>query len=61
MNANANLPTSDPALNSVLHELVASVQTVLGDNFIAAYLQGSFAVGDWDNDSEVDFLIVIGV
>src|SRR5260221_3312928 len=54
-----NDPTPDPDLNAVLHELVTGVQAVLGDNFVAAYLQGSFAVGDWDNDSDVDFLIAI--
>lgn len=56
---NANFPTPDPTLNAVLHEFVASAQKVLGDNFVAAYLQGSFGVGDWDNDSDVDFTIVI--
>lgn len=54
-----NQPTSDQALNSVLRELVTQVQHHLPDNFVAAYLQGSFAVGDWDTDSDVDFLIVI--
>jgi len=52
-------PTSDLELNAVLHELVTSVQAILGDNFLAAYLQGSFAVGDWDTHSDVDFLIAI--
>ena len=51
--------TSVPELNAVLHELVSSAQAVLGANFIAAYLQGSFAVGDWDENSDVDFLIAI--
>ena len=52
-------PTPDPALNDVLRELVTSVQAILGDNFIATYLQGSFAAGDWDIFSDVDFLIAI--
>lgn len=56
---NAKHPTSDVELNGVLHELVTSVQSILGDNFIGAYLQGSFAVGDWDIHSDVDFLIAI--
>jgi hypothetical protein len=43
----------------VLHELVTSTQAVLGDNFIGAYLQGSFAAGDWDAHSDVDRLIAI--
>ncbi|MSP14375.1 MAG: DUF4111 domain-containing protein [Chloroflexi bacterium] len=56
---NTNHPTPDPGLNAVLQELVTSVQAILGENFIAAYLQGSFAVGDWDTDSDVDFLIAL--
>ena len=52
-------PTILPELNAVLYELVSSAQAVLGDNFVAAYLQGSFAVGDWDENSDVDFLIAI--
>jgi predicted nucleotidyltransferase len=52
-------PTPDLELNVVLHELVSSIETILGDNFIAAYLQGSFAVGDWDVYSDVDFLVAI--
>lgn len=31
---------------------------MLGDNFCGAYLQGSFAVGDADVHSDVDFLVV---
>jgi hypothetical protein len=42
---NTKRPTPDPELNAVLQELVTGIRAVLGDNFIAAYLQGSFAVG----------------
>jgi predicted nucleotidyltransferase len=35
------------------------VQDVLGTGFVGAYLQGSFAVGDFDRHSDVDFIIVI--
>ncbi len=52
------LPTPYPELNVVLHELVAGVQVALGDTFLAACLQGSFAVGDFDRHSDVDFVIV---
>jgi hypothetical protein len=38
---------------------VTGVQAVLGEKFLAAYLQGSFALGDWDIDSDVDFLIAV--
>jgi len=52
-------PTPDAELNAVLVEIVKGAQAVLGNNFVSAYLQGSFALGDWDADSDVDFLIVI--
>ena len=52
-------PTPYHDLNAVLQDLVESVQMILGDNFVGAYLQGSFAVGDFDPHSDVDFIIVI--
>ena len=50
-----SFPTSNPELNTVIYELVKSVQEILKDNFVSAYLQGSFAISGWDNDSDVDF------
>jgi hypothetical protein len=55
----AGQPTPYADLNVVLCELVTRVRNVLGDNFIGAYLQGSFAVGDFDIYSDVDFLIIL--
>jgi len=52
------LPTPYPVLNILLGELVGSVQTVLRDNFVGAYLQGSFAVGDFDSHNDCDFVVV---
>ena len=52
-------PTAYPELNGVLQEMVTSLQAILGDHLLAVYLQGSFAAGDWDDDSDVDFLVVI--
>ena len=46
-------------LDSVLRELLAGVQTTLGANFTGMYLQGSFALGDADQDSDVDFIVVV--
>ncbi len=51
-------PTPYPELNAVLKDLVESVQVALGGNFLGAYLQGSFAVGDFDRHSDVDFIMV---
>jgi len=45
-------------LNQLLVELVAGAREVLGDSFFGAYLQGSFAVGDADAHSDVDFIVV---
>lgn len=51
-------PTPSPELNAVLSELVTSIQAILADTFVAACLQGSFAVGDFDRHSDVDFIVV---
>jgi predicted nucleotidyltransferase len=55
---NKTLPSPYPELNAVLQELVSSIRNILQDNFIGAYLQGSFAIGDFDQHSDVDFIIV---
>ena len=51
-------PTPFPDLNRVLAQLIEEARAILGDNFCGAYLQGSFAVGDADEHSDVDFLVV---
>jgi len=50
--------TPYPELNGVLAELVRRTRQVLAENFIGAYLQGSFALGDGDQYSDVDFIVV---
>jgi predicted nucleotidyltransferase len=55
----ATRPTSYPELNQVLGELVSRIQEILGNDFVGAYLQGSFAVGDFDRHSDVDFIVVL--
>lgn len=52
-------PTPYPDLNAVLQELADSLQAVLGVNFVTACLQGSFAVGDFDRHSDVDFIVAV--
>ena len=46
-------------LNAALRALITGVQRALGGAFIGAYLQGSFAVGGFDEHSDVDFIVVI--
>lgn len=50
--------TPYPELNAVLAELVRQASALLAENFIGAYLQGSFGLGDGDQYSDVDFIIV---
>jgi Domain of unknown function (DUF4111) len=52
-------PTAFPELNHLLGELTERAADLLGDNFVGAYLQGSFAVGDADIHSDCDFLIPV--
>jgi Domain of unknown function (DUF4111)/Polymerase beta, Nucleotidyltransferase len=53
------MKTLVPELNNVLLELIQSIKQILDSQLLAAYLQGSFALGDWDSHSDVDFLIVL--
>lgn len=48
-----------PELNHVLTLLVAEVSDILDDRMLGAYLQGSFALGEGDEQSDSDFLIVL--
>ncbi|WP_210502342.1 aminoglycoside adenylyltransferase domain-containing protein [Nocardioides xinjiangensis] len=52
-------PTRYADLNGVLHDLVTEAQPVLGELFVGAYLQGSFALGAGDRHSDCDFLVVV--
>lgn len=52
-------PTPYADLNAVLHLLMIGVRQALGSTFVGAYLQGSFAVGDFDEHSDVDFIVAI--
>jgi len=51
--------TPYPELDSVLAVWVDGVRAVLGDGFVGAYLQGSFALGDADQFSDVDFVVAV--
>jgi hypothetical protein len=51
-------PTPYADLNAVLAELVERVRVLIADNLVGIYLQGSFALGDFDERSDLDFMIV---
>lgn len=48
-----------PEINSLLEELLKSVQAIVGSRFIGMYLDGSLASGDFDQDSDIDFVVVL--
>jgi len=52
-------PTEFAELNELLADLTGRARQILGDSFVGAYLQGSFAVGDADMHSDCDFLIPV--
>ena len=54
-----NHPTPYPDLNAVLGDLIVEVRGVLGDQLLGAWLQGSFAVGGFDEFSDVDFVVAV--
>ncbi|MBU2610174.1 MAG: nucleotidyltransferase domain-containing protein [Chloroflexi bacterium] len=54
----SNHPIPYPEVNVVLRELLTSVQSILGDHFIGMYLYGSLASGDFDRESDVDYVVV---
>jgi len=48
-----------PELPGVLKQLIDGVKSILSDNLTGIYLVGSLATGDFDLDSDIDFLVVI--
>jgi predicted nucleotidyltransferase len=52
-------PTPDSELNVLLSDLLTAAKSILKENFIGMYLTGSLAVGDFDAESDVDFVIMI--
>lgn len=53
-----NQPTPYPELNAVLIELLEGTRAILVENLVGLYLNGSFALGGFDDDSDVDFIVV---
>lgn len=46
-------------LNTLLYTFVTQASQILGPNFIGAYLLGSFALGDFDEHSDVDWMFIM--
>lgn len=51
-------PTRYPEVNAVLRDLLKDIQDVLDSHLVGMYLEGSLANGDFDEDSDIDFVVV---
>lgn len=51
-------PTEFPELNALLDRFVSDARAALDGDLVGLYLQGSFAIGDADEHSDVDFLAI---
>lgn len=53
-----SLPTPYPEINAILQQVLEGAQAILGSHFTGMYLDGSLANGGFDEDSDIDFVIV---
>ena len=51
-------PTPYPDVNEILNALIAGVKDILQDQLVGIYLFGSLANSGFDNDSDIDVLVV---
>ena len=51
-------PTPYADVNQMVHMLVTDIRAVLGESITGIYLDGSLAYGDFDEASDIDFLVV---
>ena len=58
MSAKTNNPTPYPEVNTILQVLLERVKSILGSHFIGMYLDGSLTSNDFDEDSDIDFVVV---
>ncbi|GHF36241.1 hypothetical protein HNQ07_001352 [Deinococcus metalli] len=54
-----SIPTGIADLDALLEQLARGARLILGPEFVAAFLHGSFALGDADDGSDVDFMVVV--
>jgi predicted nucleotidyltransferase len=50
-----------PGVNAILRELFERISSVLGEHLVGMYLEGSLANGDFDEDSDIDFVVVTDI
>ena len=52
------LVSKHPEVNTVLQRLLSDVRAILGTRFLGMYISGSLAMGDFDESSDIDALVV---
>ena len=52
---------SDPRINSIIQEVLQASKDILGDKLEKVILFGSYARGDYDDESDIDFCILADV
>lgn len=50
-------PTPHTDVNALVHTLLDRVRATLGARFVAMFLDGSLALGDFDEASDIDFIV----
>ncbi len=55
----ADGPTPHASVNAHLAALQSALRRTLGDRLLGLYLDGSLALGDFDQDSDIDFVAVL--
>src|SRR5262245_38755370 len=55
---NTSHPTPYPDVNMLLNEVLVGAQQILGSHFVGMYLEGSLVSDDFDQDSDIDFVVV---
>ena len=51
-------PTPYPDVNALLRAVLVGAQQRLGPHFVGMYLEGSLVSDDFDQDSDIDFVVV---
>jgi predicted nucleotidyltransferase len=52
-------PIDNPVICQIMQTAVDVSQKAFGDNLRQVWLYGSYARGDWDEDSDIDCMIVV--
>ncbi len=51
-------PTPYAEINALLHEVLIGAEHILGEHCVGMYLEGSLVSDDFDQDSDIDFVVV---